>query len=435
MKNTYIKDILTKPVQGKKIEIFGWIASKRKSSKICFLDLVDSTGKIQVTIPHESEYYSKVKDIKPESSVKITGIIRLNNSKVELEMKELEMIGPVSIDISPKPRSNSHVFEKKHLDSFLSNRHLYIRNEKVMSVLKFRYILIEIIRKWFRTNNFIEVAAPILTQVALYDDESSAFNLDFFGKKVFLTQCAAFHLESAVHAFEKVFFINPSFRAEKSKSKRHLAEYWHIKGEIAFADFEDIIQFVEKMFEYIITRIQIEAEEELNTLKINLDSKKLKKVPYARITYKEALERLKKSGVEKKYGKSLSERDEAVLGREFDSLFWITHMPCNIEPFPYVKSDDSRVTKTADLIAPDGFGELLGVAEKIWKPEELLKNMKDHDKNNDRYRWYLELRQIGSIPHSGFGVGLERLIRWFLKLDHVRDAIPFPRMFGRNPNP
>ncbi len=437
MKVYYIKDVLEKS-KGEDVEILGWVASKRELAKVIFLDLVDSSGSIQAVITAGSDLFFKVKEIVCESSVRVKGKLKSGErNAIEVEVEDIEVLGNVLSRVTPSPRSNFNIFERRFVQQFLSRRHLYLRNQKLMAVVKFRHIFFEIMRDWFREEGFIEFHAPILTELLLYDDRSSAFSLTFFDREVFLTQCTAFYLESAVHAFEKIYCINPSFRAEKSKGKRYLAEYWHIKSEIAFADIENIICFVENMISYLVRQSKERAKKELETLKIDIDVNKLTRIPYPRITYDKALERLQKVGIKKEWGKSLSDSDEMELCKEFNSPFWITGMPCVTEPFPYrVDSSNSKITKTADLVATDGFGELLGVAEKIWQPEEIIQRMKEKGKDVDgMYKWYLELRQFGSVPHSGFGMGVERMIRWLLRLNHVRDAIPFPRLFNRRPNP
>ncbi|PIV19954.1 MAG: hypothetical protein COZ69_04385 [Deltaproteobacteria bacterium CG_4_8_14_3_um_filter_45_9] len=438
MKSYYIKDIFDKMEVGQIVEILGWVASKRNMGKIVFLDLADSTGKIQATVSKgiDSNIFLKARELAPESSVRVEGVVKKLRKSKEIEVKVIELICDASPHVVPQPRSSFDIFDKKLVDLILTKRHLYLRNERLMAVLKFRHKLIEIFREWFRKEGFIEIHAPILTQLPLYDDDT-LFSLDFFGERIFLTQCVAFYLESAVCAFEKVYNINPSFRAEKSRGKRYLAEFWHIKAEIAFADFNDIIAFTEGMISYVIRRIRAESKDELKILKVDIEESRLTKTPYPRITYDEALNSLKAMNTIKEWGKSLSDMDVSSLSKAFDTPFWVTGNPRRIEAFPYkIDPSNTQLTKTADLIATEGFGELLGVAEKIWQRNELLERMKEKGKDSDeRYRWYLELRQFGSIPHSGFGMGIERLIRWLLRLGHVRDAIPFPRLFRRHPNP
>ncbi len=439
MKSCYIKDLLRKRPVGQEVEILGWIASKRDMGRVIFLDLTDSSGKIQTTVNQEtgSAPFLIAKKITPESSVRVKGTTKFGPSSIpEIEVKEIEVIGDTSLQVTPQPRSHFDIFDQRFVDLILAKRHLYLRNEKLMAVLKFRHLLVKALREWFCKQDFIEIHAPILTQVPLYQD-TTLFELEFFTEKVFLTQCVAFYLESAIHAFEKVYNISPSFRAEKSKDKRHLAEFWHVKAEIAFSDLKGIMTFAENMISYVVRKIVIESRSEIGIIGANIDTERLTNVPYPRITYDEALDRLKAMDKEKRWGKSLSGSDLASLSEAFDTPFWITGNPRNIEPFPYkIDSSNPRVSKTADLIAPDGFGELLGVAEKIWRLDELLQRMKEKGKEIDeRYKWYCELREFGSIPHCGLGMGIERVIRWLLKLRHVRDAIPFPRMYGRSPNP
>lgn len=440
MKKLYVNDILEKAEVGQEITLLGWIRSKRDLGGIIFLDLVDSTGSIQIIVRKDAgpSILHTAQEIAPESSVRIKGMIthRPRKEEKEVEAKEIEILGDVSLSLSPSPRTKFDIFDPRFVNISLEKRHLYLRNEKLMAVFRFRHIFMGIIHDWFRRQGFIEINAPVLTQLPLYED-NTAFGLDFFGNKVFLTQCVAFYLEAAVHAFEKVYHIGPSFRAEKSTGKRHLAEYWHVKAEIAFADLEDIIRFTEDMISYIVHWTMKEARGELEVLKVARDVSRLTTIPYPRITYDEAKRRLKRKGFKKEWGKSLSAAEEANLSQDFATPFWVTGLPRSIEPFPYViDPSNPRVTKTADLIASEGFGELVGVAEKIWQPNELLERMQEKGKDADgRYNWYYELRQFGSVPHSGLGMGVERVIRWLLKLNHVRDAIAFPRLFGRVPYP
>ena len=438
MKKLYIADILVN-TNGQQVEILGWVKSIREHGGVVFFDLIDSTGEIQIVANKSTQYILPSNlVISPESSVKIKGVVKQQDGKTskEIDASEIELIGLASLDISPRPRTNFDIFSPALADYNLHKRHLVLRNEKMMATLKFRHIFFKIVHDWFREQSFIEIHAPVLTQIPLYE-ESSAFKVDFFGTKVFLTQCVAFYLESAVHAFEKVYNLGPSFRAEKSRGKRHLAEYWHVKAEIAFADLEDIMHFVESMTAYISSRIAIDAKKELEFLGVSIDTASITNIPYPRITYDEAIAKLKDKGFGVEWGKSLGNDEETSLSEEYTTPFWITGLPRSIEPFPYAISPSNiNVTKTADLIAPSGFGELLGVAEKIWQPEELAERMKEKGRDGDNaLKWYSELRQYGSVPHSGLGMGAERFMRWLLQLGHVRDVIPFPRMFRRPPYP
>lgn len=441
MKKLFIKDILRKGKKGQKVEILGWVQIARKYKKVIFLGIIDSTGYIQVVINKKRKtlrLFTKAKKVKPESSVKIIGTFRLHASNgPEIDVKEIEVIGGVDLVLTPRPHADFNIFNPKFTDLTLKNRHLYLRNQKFMAIMKARCKFFDFVHKWFKRCGFIEIHTPILTQIPLYE-HNTAFSLDFFDKRVFLTQCSAFYLESAVHAFEKVYNIGPSFRAEESKSRRHLAEYWHLKTEIAFADLEDIISFAEKTVVNLVKGVAKGCKEELKTLEVELDLKSIDSLPYPRITYKEATQMLEKGSNGFKDGYSLGADEIELISKKFNTPFWITGLPRNIEPFPYVVDlDDPTVTRTADLIAPGATGgELLGVAEKIWNRKELRSRLKEKGKKlKDGYRWYYELRKVGSVPHAGMGMGIERTIRWLLQLGHVRDAIPFPRLFRRAPYP
>lgn len=416
---------------GTEVNVKGWIKNLRKHKKYLFIDLVDSTGKIQVVLDKKN-----VKGLKllRESSVCVHGMLTKRNRTIELKSSKVDVVGGVNILQHPLPRSSSNIF--KYTSQILSKRHLVLRNPKFMAIFKFRHNFLRSLHNFFDKKGFIEINAPVLTQIPLYD-KPTAFKIDFFGTEVFLTQCVAFYLEAAVHAFEKVYNIGPSFRAEASKGRRHLAEYWHVKAEIAWADLKDIMRFTEKMLYSIGKKLAEISAEEFETLKVKIDVDMLKP-PYERISYDEALEILKTKKKFLKWGRSLGADEEKVLSEDFNAPFWVLGIPKNIEPFPYVIDEKNpRITKVADLVAPNGYGELLGVAEKIWKYDQLVERMREKgiDPATKKYKWYLELRQYGSVPHSGLGMGVERTIRWLLKLSHVRDAIPFPRMFQRRPYP
>lgn len=289
-----------------------------------------------------------------------------------------------------------------------------------------------IIHQWFRQHGFIEIHAPVLTPTPLYDDRTP-IALEVHGQHVYLTQCVGFYLEQAVHAFEKIYNIGPSFRAEESRSKRHLMEYWHIKAELAFVDFEGLATTVEQFIHDVSQQCTTEGIHLAKVIGTELCQDGLK-MPFPRIDYCEAVNWLKARGCDIEFGKSLGSDEETLLSNRFgDSPFWVVGIPRSIEPFPYViDSNDPRRTKTADLIASHGFGELLGIAEKIHTLSMLDERLIEKGKAGDaRYEWLRELRQYGCVPHGGFGLGLERLIRWLLQVPHVRDTIPFHRAFGR----
>jgi asparaginyl-tRNA synthetase len=441
MKNVFISDI-KKLKNGSKIDISGWIKSKRDIGSSVFIDLEDSTDYIQIVIKKDSmgdKKFQAIKKIAPESSIRVVGILKeMKNRMKEIEAENINIIGLTKISLTPHPRSNFNIFDKKYVDITLEKRHLYLRNKKMMAVLKFKSNFLYSIHEWFHKKEFVFIDAPVITQALLYDDKT-AFSFDFFGTKMFLSQCAAFQLEAAVHGFEKVYNITPSFRAEKSRTNRHLAEYWHLKAEIAFANLNDMIKFAEDALYNTLKSTLEKSEKELKILNVSFDIDKIKP-PFQKMTYSEALDLLHSKGNKMKWGASLGADEEKILSQNTEKPMFIVGIPCSAEAFPFSKDPNNKdITRTADLIPPECYGEILGVAEKICTVDELLERMKEKGKNTEdqikRYKWYLELRDYGHVPHGGLGMGIERVVRWVLKLPHVRNAISFPRTYGRIPYP
>lgn len=456
MKTLYVKDLLRgSKREGSTVTLLGWVKSRRDMGQLVFLDICDSTGTIQVVVKVEDNwhavddpldtsqiatrtellvagrYFAVAKTIPLESSISVRGEVAQGPQGYELHVDHIEIIGEANKEFSPRPHSNIDILDGSLADHLIRHRHLYLRNEKLAAILRFRHMLMGAIHQWFREKEFIEISAPVLTAVPLYED-GTAMALDVHDERVFLTQCVGFYLESAVHAFEKVYNMGPSFRAEESRSKRHLMEYWHIKAELAWVDLDDLIKIVEDLISFAVNFCLNECGSITSTLGTKLCTHGLA-VPFPRITYVEAVERLNHLGFAFEFGTSLGSAEEEALSQQFISPFWITGIPRKIEPFPYViDKSDERLTRTADLIATGGYGELLGVAEKIHDLSELDERMKEKGKFGDpRYNWVRQLREYGCVPHGGFGMGLERFIRWLLDIPHVRDTIPFPRIFRR----
>lgn len=440
MKKVYAVDLLNRTSSGAQVELYGWVKSRRRHNHVVFLDICDSTGTIQNVIDkiNNEELFKLARRINQETAVKVVGILtetgRLNPSK-EIRVQKIEIIGSSVINVSPYPRSNIDIHDPRLQEQLLNKRHFYLRNEKIMAILKFRYVLTRIVHQWFYENGFIEIHAPVLTPTSLYDDKTPIV-LQVHGQNVCLTQCAGFYLEAAVHALEKIYNIGPSFRAEESRSKRHLMEYWHVKAELAFVDLEDMITIVERFIHDVSERCIQEGHNFVCIIGTKMCEDGLKN-PFPRIDYTEAVKWLNSQGSNIELDKSLGSNEESLLSSRFHNTpFWVVGIPRSIEPFPYViDSTDPRRTKTADLIASRGFGELLGIAEKISTLPMLDERLAEKGKVGDaRYEWLRELRQYGCVPHGGFGMGLERFIRWLLQIPHVRDTIPFHRAFGRKIN-
>lgn len=440
MKKVYAVDLLNRVPDGTQVEFYGWVKARRRQSKIVFLDVCDSTGTVQSVVDKTNrELFELARQISQETAVKVVGILmdtgRQNPSK-EIRVREIEIVGISTINVSPYPRSDIDILDPKLQEQLLDKRHFYLRNEKIAAILKFRHVLTRIVHQWFDEHGFIEIHAPVLTPTPLYDDRT-AMAIQVHGQNVYLTQCVGFYLEQAVHAFEKIYNIGPSFRAEESRSKRHLMEYWHIKAELAFVNFEEVAATVEQFIHDVTEQCAVRGALLANVIGVEMCQDGLK-TPFPRIDYGEAVGWLKTKGSDIEFGKSLGSDEESLLSNRFgETPFWVVSIPRSIEPFPYViNSSDSRRTRTADLIASRGFGELLGIAEKIHTLPMLDERLAEKGKAGDaRYEWLRELRQYGCVPHGGFGMGLERLIRWLLQIPHVRNAIPFHRAFGRRIHP
>ncbi|MCH5165315.1 MAG: hypothetical protein J1G01_02825 [Clostridiales bacterium] len=425
MKKLFISDLKTIN-ENITITIYGWIASMRSGKTKTFFDVVDSTGKVQVIA--DSDF-----GCKKEESVCVTGTVCVHNDDLEIKAVSITTIGKVELQLDPSPRCKFDVFSSDNADKVLSNRHLYLRNEKLIAAMKARNAVTRAVREWFDSENYYEITAPILCPVILYDEET-AIKTDFENSdhNVFLTQCVGFYLESAVHALEKVYNIGPSFRAQETSSKRHLNEYWHVKSECAFCAYDEFFAVVENMLAFVTQKVEACSDELCAILGTKFDNAALK-TPFQRITYTDALALLEKRGISIPFGKSINARGEKCLAEYFGAPVWVTRNPAHIEGFPYrYCEDDKRLTMTADLIWHNNHGELLGIAEKITDPAELRARLaeKGKDKNAD-YEWFVDLRRVGTIPHCGMGMGLERLIKCLFNLNHVRDAIPFPRSIGR----
>lgn len=438
MKTVYIKHLFCLE-NGATVTLQGWVKEKRKHKNKIFVDIVDSTGTIQMVADKDSitqrEFETLVK-VNCESALEISGRISTGNGKPEILAQSITVISEAVKVISPKPRSNFDIFDTAQANHLIHNRHLYIRNPKIMAILRFRHNLMSHMREWFNENQFIEINAPILTPVPLYEN-GSAIGVKIGNEDVFLTQCVGYYLESAVHAFERVYNMGPSFRNEETHSKRHLMEYWHIKAELTFGNREDIMGLVEDIMKYLTQKCLEDGPEILEATGTEMCLDGLK-TPYARISYEEAINYLQqKEGLDIEYGQGLGSLEEEILSRMYDGPFWVVGIPKTIEPFPYcIDPNDNQVTMVADLIASNGYGELLGVAEKIYELEMLDERMRDKNKLGDpRYEWIREVHQMGCVPHIAFGMGVERLIRWLLNIPHVRDAIPFPRSFRRRVYP
>ncbi|MFD6207277.1 asparagine--tRNA ligase [Peribacillus sp. NPDC060253] len=412
------------------VTIGGWLASKRSSGKIAFLQIRDGSGFIQgVVVKAEvgEEIFARAKSVSQETSLYITGVIQKDERSpfgFELQVKDIEIIHESS-DYPITPKAHGPEF-------LMDNRHLWLRSKRQHAVMKIRNEIIRATYEFFNEEGFVKVDPPILTGSAP-EGTSELFATKYFDEDAYLSQSGQLYMEAAAMALGKVFSFGPTFRAEKSKTRRHLIEFWMIEPEMAFIEFKENLEVQEQFVTSIIQSVLKNCQLELNTL--GRDTTKLEqiKAPFPRITYDEAIKFLHEQGFEDiQWGDDFGAPHETAIAESFDKPVFITHYPTNIKPF-YMQPDPERgeVVLCADLIAPEGYGEIIGGSERIHDQELLEQRINEHGLSEEAYKWYMELRKYGSVPHSGFGLGLERTVAWISGVEHVRETIPFPRLLNR----
>lgn len=411
--------------EGKEVEIRGWLYNKRSSGKIIFLIIRDGTGIIQGVVTDETPEAFKLSDkITQESSIVVKGIVRKEKRATggyELSIKDIQLLSLA--DEYP-------IGKKEHgIDFLLSKRHLWVRSRIPFAVLRIRTEVISAIRDFFDNRGFILFDSPLLTPSAC-EGVSTLFEVPYFDKKAYLSQSGQLYVEAGCMAFGKVYCFGPTFRAEKSKTRRHLTEFWQVEPEVAFAHLEDAMVLAEQLVTYIVERVLEKKKPELEILERDITPLEKIKTPFPRITYKEALGIIQKGDVPQiDYGEDFGAPQETYLSNQFDRPVFVHHYPAKCKAF-YMKRDGD-LSLCADLLATEGYGEIIGGSEREDDLETLKKRIKEFDLNEKDYEWYLDLRRYGSVPHSGFGLGLERTIAWICNLSHTRETIPFPRTIDR----
>lgn len=413
-----------------KVSIRGWIYRERGSSKIKFIVLRDTSDIIQCVIEKEKvgEKRFKIADkIEIETSMTITGQIKADKrapTGYEIKVEDFEVIGD----------SHEYPIQKDQSPEFLADqRHLWIRSRKMTSILKIRSTVFGAIHEYFRKHGFYEYQSPCFTSTQC-EGGSTLFKADYFGKPMFLTQTWQLYAEAGIFSLDKIYCIAPSFRAEKSKTSRHLTEYWHAEMEGAWFDYEDILKHGEALVKHIVKTVLSKHKEELKVL--GRDTKKLipaVKKPFVRVTYTQALKILKqKCKMKIDWGKDLRTIEEEKLTRLYDVPVIVTHYPKIVKAF-YMLEDpkDKTVVHGTDFLAPEGYGEIIGGSVRESDPKKLIQRLRDQGEKPEDYGWYMDLRKYGSVPHAGFGLGVERVITWICGLDTIKDAIPFPRTMVR----
>ncbi|CAM3285054.1 MULTISPECIES: asparagine--tRNA ligase [Saccharibacillus] len=414
---------------GETVKIGCWVNNKRSSGKIQFLQLRDGTGYIQgVVVKSEvsEEIWNDAKSLTQESSLYVTGIVReepRSKSGYEMTVTGIEVLH-LTEDYPITPKEHG-------VDFLMDHRHLWLRSTKQRAVMVVRAQIVRAIREFFDTRGFTLMDPPILTPSSA-EGTTELFHIKYFDEDAYLTQSGQLYMEAAAMALGKVYSFGPTFRAEKSKTRRHLIEFWMIEPEMAFVELEESLEVQEQFVSHVVQSVLDNCKAELETLE--RDVSKLEQVTgsFPRITYDEAIEFLNNNGFDVPWGEDFGAPHETAIANHYDKPVFITHYPAEIKAF-YMKPDPNRpeVVLCADMIAPEGYGEIIGGSQRIDDPKLMEERFAQHELSSDAYQWYMDLRKYGSVPHSGFGLGLERTVAWICGLDHVRETIPFPRMLYR----
>jgi asparaginyl-tRNA synthetase len=425
---TTIAEISSK--SGQKVEIRGWCYNLRSSGKIAFLQLRDGTGRIQgVVSKNEIGYdvWEQIQKITIESSVVVRGLVRVDErapSGFELTVQEVE---PIQI------AAEYPIGKKEHGPDFLLNhRHLWLRSERQASIMRVRDSIEFAFREFMRQRGFILADSPIFTPSAC-EGTTDLFEVKYFDDKAYLSQSGQLYQEATSAALGKTYCFGPTFRSEKSKTRRHLTEFWMLEAEASFMNWEENIQLQEDLVVFTVQKVLAQHEREL--VELGRDLSHLKNAAagnFPRISHTEAIERLQKLGSDIKPGEDLGGDDETILTKEFDRPIFVHHYPAAIKAF-YMEPDpvDAIFALCDDLLAPEGYGEIIGGSQRISDLALLERRIAEHGLPLEAFTWYTDLRRYGSVPHSGFGIGLERTVAWICGLEHVRETIPFPRLLNR----
>lgn len=424
----YIED-LSKHV-GEQVTLQGWLYNARSSGKIKFLLLRDGTGICQGVVVKTSvgeDIFNRCDELTQESSFRMSGTIRAEQRApggYEMDVTNIEIIS-IAKDYPITP--------KEHGVEFLADRrHLWLRSSRQHAIMRIRHEIIRSIREFFDGRGFILFDAPIFTPAAC-EGTSTLFETDYFDLgKAYLTQSGQLYGEAGALAFGKVYVFGPTFRAEKSKTRRHLTEFWMVEPEVAFNDLNDNMDLAEEFLEHIVTSVLKNRMPELKTLGRNIKFLENVKKPLPRITYDEAVEILHSKGLPFEWGNDFGGTDETVISEKFDRPVMVHRYPAAVKAF-YMKRDpqNDKLALAVDVLAPEGYGEIIGGSQREDDYDTLVQRLKEHNLPQEAFEWYLDLRRYGSVPHSGFGLGIERTVSWICGLDHVRETIPFPRMIYR----
>ncbi len=427
MKSVHISQI--GDFENQEIQLNGWLYNKRSSGKLHFLQVRDGSGIIQCVVfkgDVEPDIFDLCSQLDQESSLVITGHVRKDERSplgFELGVSNVQLVGE-SGDYPITP--------KEHGVSFLlDHRHLWLRSSRPHAILKIRSEICKACRDFMEERDFTLIDAPIFTPAAC-EGTSTLFETDYFDQKAYLTQSGQLYMEAAAMAFGNVYCFGPTFRAEKSKTRRHLTEFWMIEPEMAFCDLKKDMEVAEEFVYYILQRVLDRRRDELEILERDVDTLEKVTFPFPRLSYDDAIDKLQELGSDIKWGTDLGGDDETLLSNQYDSPILVHRYPLDVKAF-YMKEDpeDSRLALCVDMLAPEGYGEIIGGGQREDDISVLARKIQEHELPPEAFKWYTDLRQYGSVPHAGFGMGIERVVAWLCGLKHVRETIPFPRMLHR----
>jgi asparaginyl-tRNA synthetase len=428
MAHVYIEDIGGH--EGEEVTIKGWLHNRRSSGKIHFLILRDGTGFIQGVMSKAAvgdDLFKTADHLSQETSVIVTGAARADTrapSGYEIDVKSLQVVGEShEYPITPKEHG---------VDYLLDRRHLWIRSERQQAILRVRHEIINAVRDFFNGRGFILADTPIFTPAAC-EGTTTLFPAQYFDDQTaYLTQSGQLYNEADAMALGRVYCFGPTFRAEKSKTRRHLTEFWMVEPEMAYADLDDVMALAEDLVVSVVARVLDRRRRELTILERDVSKLESIQKPFPRMSYDDAVNKLQARGLPIEWGGDFGAPDETALSEEFDRPVMVHRYPAAVKAF-YMKPDPERAELAlgVDVLAPEGYGEIIGGGERLADYDLLLQRIKDHHLPQDAFEWYLDLRRYGSVPHGGFGMGIERVVSWICKLDHVRETIPYPRMLHR----
>ena len=426
--HAYIEDIGKH--EGEEVTIKGWLHNRRSSGKIHFLIVRDGTGFIQAVMSKAAvgeDIFKSADHLSQETSLTVTGTVRADKrapSGYEIDVKRIDVVG-TSQDYPITPKEHG-------VDYLLDRRHLWIRSERQQAILRIRHEIIDAVRDFFNTRGFVLADTPIFTPAAC-EGTTTLFPAQYFeDQTAYLTQSGQLYNEANAMALGRVYCFGPTFRAEKSKTRRHLTEFWMVEPEMAYADLDDVMDLAEGLLVYLVGRVLERRRRELAVLE--RDTSKLEQVqaPFPRISYDAAVQILKGKGLPFEWGGDFGGTDETALSSQFDRPVMVHRYPAAIKAF-YMKPDPERpeLALGVDVLAPEGYGEIIGGGQRIDDLNLLLSRIEEHQRPKEAFDWYLDLRRYGTVPHGGFGMGIERAVAWICGLEHVRETIPYPRMLYR----